>query len=133
MKKEKNSINISINDKDETKSQIVYNNVLSNMEKMSLTKEEQLEYLKLRITKIEHDQKNKLHLMIIISMFAILLFFGLFLVIEDFHTFGVIISLLAFFGVIFTILKFSKNNKNESNDKFEEIETIRKILNSKLK
>ena len=39
MKKEKGSINISIGSKDESKSQIVYNNVLANMEKMQLTKD----------------------------------------------------------------------------------------------
>lgn len=133
MKKEKNSINIAINGKDETKSQIVYNNVINNMEKMSLTKDEQLEYLKTRLTTLENDQKNKLRLAVIILVFTILLFFGLFLIIEDFHTFGVILSLLTFFGVIFTIIKFSKYTKTEITDKFEEIETVRKLLNSKLK
>ena len=133
MKKEKNSINIAINGKDETKSQIVYNNVINNMEKMSLTKDEQLEYLKTRLTTLENDQKNKLRLAVIILVFTILLFFGLFLIIEDFHTFGVILSLLTFFGVIFTIIKFSKYTKTEITDKFEEIETVRKLLNAKLK
>lgn len=133
MKKEKNSINIAINGKDETKSQIVYNNVINNMEKMSLTKDEQLEYLKTRLTTLENDQKNKLRLVVIILVFTILLFFGLFLIIEDFHTFGVIVSLLTFFGVIFTIIQFSKNTRAEITDKFEEIETVRKLLNSKLK
>ena len=133
MKKEKNSINIAINGKDENKSQIVYNNVINNMEKMSLTKDEQLEYLKTRLTTLENDQKNKLRLAVIILVFTILLFFGLFLIIEDFHTFGVIVSLLTFFGVIFTIIQFSKNTRTEITDKFEEIETVRKLLNSKLK
>ena len=42
----KKNISINISSKDETKSEIVYNNVISNMDKMSLTKDEQIEYLK---------------------------------------------------------------------------------------
>lgn len=133
MKKEKNSINISINNSLETKSQIVYNNVLANMDKMSLTKDEQLDYLKTKITELEQDQKNKFQLITFIIIFTIILVFGLFLIIQDFNTLGVIISLLAFFSSIITIYKLSRNWKNDINDKYEEIETIRNLINSKLK
>ncbi len=133
MKNEKNSINININSKDETKSEIVYNNVISNMNNMNLTKEEQIDYLKLRLTELEQEHKDKFQLIILSVIFTIILIFGLFLIVEDYHTLGIIISILAFITAIITTYKLSKNYKNNLNDKYEEIETIRKLINSKLK
>lgn len=133
MRKEKSNVNIIINSKDETKSQIVYNNILNNMEKMSLTKDEQLDYLKLRITELEQEHKNKLQLIILTIIFSIILAFGLFLIVDGFCTIGIIISFAVFFTSTVTIYKLSKNWKNNIEDKYEEIETIRKLINSKLK
>lgn len=133
MKKEKGSINISIGSKDESKSQIVYNNVLANMEKMQLTKDEQLDYLKLRITELEQEHKNKLQLIILSITFLILLIFGLFLIIQEFSTLGIIVSISSYISALITIYKISKNYKNEIDDKYDEIEAIRKLINSKLK
>lgn len=133
MKKGKGSINISIGSKDESKSQIVYNNVLANMEKMQLTKDEQLDYLKLRITELEQEHKNKLQLIILSITFLILLIFGLFLIIQGFSTLGIIVSISSYISALITIYKISKNYKNEIDDKYDEIEAIRKLINSKLK
>lgn len=133
MKKEKGSINININSKDETKSQIIYNNVIANMDKMDLSKDEQLDYLKSRITELEQEHKNKLQIILLTAIFAIILAFGLFLIIQEFYTLGVIISFAIFFTSIITIYRLSKNFKSNLDDKYEEIETIRKLINSKLK
>lgn len=133
MKKEKGSINISINSKDETKSQIVYNNVISNMDKMSLSKDEQLDYLKSRITELEQDHKNKLQIILLTIVFSIILAFGLFLIVQEFYTLGIIVSFAIFFAAIITIYKLSKNLKSNLDDRYEEIETIRKLISSRLK
>lgn len=133
MKKEKGSINISINSKDETKSQIVYNNVISNMDKMALSKEEQLDYLKSRITELEQDHKNKLQIILLTIVFSVILAFGLFLIVQEFYTLGIIVSFTIFFAAIITIYKLSKNLKSNLDDRYEEIETIRKLISSRLK
>lgn len=133
MKKEKGSINISINSKDETKSQIVYNNVISNMDKMALSKEEQLDYLKSRITELEQDHKNKLQIILLTIVFSVILAFGLFLIVQEFYTLGIIVSFTIFFVAIITIYKLSKNLKSNLDDRYEEIETIRKLISSRLK
>lgn len=133
MKKEKGSINISINSKDETKSQIVYNNVISNMDKMALSKDEQLDYLKSRITELEQDHKNKLQIILLTIVFSIILAFGLFLIVQEFYTLGIIVSFAIFFAAIITIYKLSKNLKSNLDDRYEEIETIRKLISSRLK
>ncbi len=133
MKKEKGSINITINSKDETKSQIVYNNIITNMDKMALSKDEQLDYLKSRVTELEQEHKNKLQIILLTVIFSIILALGLFLIIQEFYTLGVIITFTIFFTSIITIYRLSKNFKNNLDDKYEEIETIRKLINSKLK
>ena len=103
------------------------------MDKMALSKEEQLDYLKSRITELEQEHKNKLQIILLTIIFSIILAFGLFLIIQEFYTLGVIISFTIFFASIITIYKLSKNFKNNLDDKYEEIETIRKLINSKLK
>ena len=133
MKKEKGSINIYISSKDETKSQIVYNNVIANMDKMALSKDEQLDYLKSRVTELEQDHKNKLQIILLTIVFSIILAFGLFLMVQEFYTLGIIVSFVIFFTSIITIYKLSKNLKSNLDDKYEEIETIRKLINSRLK
>lgn len=129
----KKNISINIGSKDETKSEIVYNNVISNMDKMSLTKDEQIEYLKVRITELEQDQKYKTECIILGVMFLLVLLFGLFLMVQNFHTIGVIIIISTFVLSVVSTYKLSRQQKTESNDKFEEIETIRKLISSKLK
>ena len=94
MKKKNISINISC--KDETKSEIVYNNIISNMDKMALSKDEQIEYLKVRITELEQDQKYKTECLIIGIFCLLVLLFGLFLMVQNFHTIGVIIIISTF-------------------------------------
>lgn len=133
MKKEKGSINININSKDESKSEIVYNNVIANMDKMALSKDEQLDYLKSRVTELEQDHKNKFQIVLLTVIFSIILAFGLFLIIQEFYTLGVIISFAIFFITIITIYRLSKNLKSNLDDKYEEIETIRKLISSRLK
>ncbi len=133
MSRGKENISININSKDETKSEIVYNNIISSMDKMALTKDEQLEYLKLRITELEQDHKSKFQLIALTIIFAIILAFGLFLIVQDFNTLGIIISFVIFFISNFIIYKLSKNLKSNSNDKYEEIEIIRKLISSRLK
>lgn len=129
----KKNINITISNKDESKSEIVYNNIITNMEKMSLSKDEQIDYLKTRITELEQDQKYKIECFVLGSIFLLVLLFGLFLMIQDFHTIGVIVIVCSFVLSVYFTYKLSRRQKTDLNDRFEEIETIRKLINSKLK
>ena len=133
MKKEKGSINININSKDESKSQIIYNNVIANMEKMSLTKDEQLDYLKSRITELEQEHQRKFQIIILTIVFSLILAFAMFLMVEKYYTLGIIISFVTFFAAIISISRLNKNVKNSIDDRYEEIETIRKLISSRLK
>lgn len=129
----KKSINISINDKDETKSQVVYNNVLNSMEKSSMTSEDQLNYLKKRISYLEDSTKERQHYVLCGFIFLVVLALGIFLTIIKYATFGVVLILISFFGNMFFTYKIAKKYNVDYDNTYEEIDAIRELINSKLK
>lgn len=134
MKKENKKLKITIKGNEKNKSEIVYNNLLSNMDGNDISKDKQIEYLKSRINYLETNIKNKFVLGSILLVCLIILSLGILFMYLDVYLLGIILSILSFIIVIIFLLKFkNKNIDNEINDTFEEVETLRKILNSKLK
>lgn len=131
MKKDKMVINI--NDKSNSKSEIVYDNVVSNMEEMSLNKNDQIEYLKTRISNLEKEQKLKYDLIVLglSSLFALII--GVTFMILNFYVIGIFIIFTTCFVSCYHTFKLSGNQKKISLEKFEEIDEIRKYISSKLK
>lgn len=131
MKKDK--MVISINDKSNSKSEIVYDNVVSNMEEMSLNKTDQIEYLKTRISNLEKEQKLKYDLIVLglSSMFALVI--GVTFMILNFYVIGIFIIFTTCFVSCYHTFRLSSNQKKISLEKFEEIDEIRKYISSKLK
>lgn len=131
MKKDKMIINI--NDKNNSKSEIIYDNIVSNMEDMSLNKNDQIEYLKARISNLEEEQKLKYDFIILglSALFALII--GIAFLILNFYVVGILIVFITCFISCYHVFKLSSNCKSISFDKFEEIEEIRKIISSKLK
>jgi len=131
MKNEK--IVININDKNDSKSDIVYDNVLTNMNDMSMDQDAQIEYLKTRISELEHDQKQRFDFIILgLSLFFALVI-GVTFMILNFYVLGIFIIFSACFVGCYHTFKLSNNQKNINLAKFEEIEEIRKYISSKLK
>ena len=130
MKKDSITVNIKKND---SKSEILYDNVVSNMENMKLNKDEQIEYLKTRVSVLEQENKKKYDFIILglICLFSLVI--GIALLVLNFYTLGsfVVIGSCAY-GIFKTYMLASKENKL-SLDKYEEVEAIRKIISSKLK
>lgn len=131
MKKDKMVINI--NDKNSSKSEIIYDNVVSNMENMSLNKNDQIEYLKNRISNLEKEQKLRYDLIVLglSAMFALII--GVTFMILNFYVVGIFIIFTTCFVSCYHTYKLSNGTKSINVDKFEEIEEIRKIISSKLK
>lgn len=130
MKKDNIVININKND---SKSEILYDNIVSNMDSMKLNKDEQIEYLKTRVSILEQEQKKKYDFVILglICLFSLII--GVTLLVLNFYTIG---SIVVFMSCIYGIIKtymLASVQKNFSLDKYEEIEAIRKIISSKLK
>ena len=131
MKKDKMVINI--NDKSDSKSEIIYDNVVSNMEEMSLNKNDQIEYLKTRISNLEKEQKQRYDFIVLglSALFALII--GVTFLILNFYVVGIFIVFSTCFISCYHTFKLSSGNKKISLEKFEEIDDIRKYISSKLK
>lgn len=130
----KKKINIEINGDEKFKSEIVYNNIMNTMNEKNITKDEQIEYFKEKLTLLEASKKNTLKQAIIIIIGTVLLALGLFMTCIDFYTIGVIVSAVSFIATLICIIKFTGNySYSLQSKKYEEIETLRKILDSKIK
>lgn len=128
--KENKKINILISGEENNKSEIVYNNVIQNM---NLTSEEQLKYLKTKVSYLESELKNRnfLFLLMIISAFGIGL--GLYFLIIDFYLLGSIFIIITFIGVSYKFYGVRKDTVTNKDAEFDKIEHLRKILNDRIK
>ena len=130
MKKDSVTVNIKKND---SKSEILYDNIVFNMESMKLSKDEQIEYLKTRVSILEQENKKKYDFAILVLICLFSLIIGIALLILNFYTLGSLVVLgAAAYGIFKTYMLARKENKF-SLDKYEEVEAIRKIISSKLK
>ncbi len=128
----KDSITVNIN-KNGSKSEILYDNIVTNMESMKLSKDEQIEYLKTRVSILEQENKKKYDFIVLglICLFSLVI--GIALLILNFYTLGSFVVVgTCFYGMFKTYMLASKENRF-SLDKYEEVEAIRKIISSKLK
>lgn len=130
-KKELKKINIQINSPEEDRSDIIYNNLISNL---NLTEEEQIKYLKNKATKLELEIKNKTLTALLIMISLIGISFGIILLINDLYILGSLFIFSTFIGVIIRFYLMYKNviNKTKTND-FDKIDCLKEILESKLK
>ncbi len=134
MKKENKKMKIVIQGSEKNKSEIVYNNLITNMSSSDLSKDKQIEYLKSRINYLETNIKNKFILGSIFILNFIILAFGMYFMYLNIYILGILFSLLSFSLVIILVLRFkNKNIEYEMNDEFAEVEYLRKLLNTKLK
>ena len=95
--KDPKKINIMINGDESDREEIIYNNIISNL---NLTTEEQLAYLKNRNLILELELKNRrlTALLSFISLVGITL--GIILLIQNIYFLGILFILVTFIGVI---------------------------------
>ncbi len=124
-------INISITGDESNRSEIIYNNVISNM---SLTEEEQIKYLKRKSETLELELKNK-KLTILLTIISIIgISFGIMLLVKDLYFLGTLFIVITFVGVICRFYLMYKNMIQSTKSKeFEKIENLKRILEDKLK
>lgn len=134
MRKDIEPISILIRGTEKNKNEIIYNNIVDKMEEMNLSKEDQVEYLKSKISILESETHNKLNLMISILVCFIMLGFGIYFVATDLYLFGTLIVLLSVFILMFKMYQYFKTSMNISKpDNYDKIEHLREILNMRLK
>ncbi len=134
MRKDIEPISILIRGTEKNKNEIIYNNIVDKMDEMNLSKEDQVEYLKSKISILESETHNKLNLMISILVCFIMLGFGIYFVATDLYLFGTLIVLLSVFILMFKMYQYFKTSMNISKpDNYDKIEHLREILNMRLK
>lgn len=127
-------IKITIFGNEKNKNEIIYNNIIDAMERMNLSKQEQIEYFKERMALIENNNKNKFIISILIACSLLLLCFGLYFMYSDMYLLGITLSLLSFIVVIWDLWKFlQKLYHTQQNEQYAQVEQLRKLLNMHLK
>lgn len=124
-------LNIVISGEENSKSEIIYNNVIKNMK---LTKEEQVEYLKQKVSYLELEMKNRNLLLLLFLLSLLGMGFGVFLVILNIYWLGIVFIFGTFLAVSFRAYTMYKSMiKIARNKDFDKVEQLRNMLNLKLK
>ena len=71
-------MNIKIDGNEKNKSEIIYNNIVDTMDEMKLSKDDQLDYLKQKISFMECEVKNRIKIVLTILIGMALVGFGIF-------------------------------------------------------
>ena len=131
MKQKNGMINITIDGTENNKSEIIYNNVIQNME---LSEEEQVRYLKLKVSLLEMEMRNKMWLLILTIISLIGMGSGVYFLMIDIYFLGIILVVGTFSGVVAKLFSMYKIMIDMNhNTEFDKIEHLRKMLNMKLK
>ncbi len=124
-------VKISITGEERSKNEIVYNNIIENLK---LTEEEQVKYLKNKVTNLEIEMHNKMITILLILLSIIGLTLGIGLIIMDIYILGILFVVATFvFVAIKFYLMYKKMLKITKSMEFDKIEHLRDILNMHLK
>lgn len=124
-------VKISITGEERSKNEIVYNNIIENLK---LTEEEQVKYLKNKVTNLEIEMYNKMITILLILLSIIGLTLGIGLIIMDIYILGILFVIATFvFVAIKFYLMYKKMLKITKSMEFDKIEHLRDILNMHLK
>jgi cobalamin biosynthesis protein CobD/CbiB len=122
-------IDISINGDENSKSEIVYNNVIQGLDQ-----DQQVKYLKNKVTTLELEMKNKLIALILFLIVLVGFSIGIYFLILDLYLLGTIVIFLTFIGVMIRFyMMYKAILKVTHSMEFDKIEHLRKILNMRLK
>lgn len=128
--KQYEKMNITIEGNEKNKNEIIYNNLLDTID----TKDEKIEYLKQRLANIENDNRNRVIGILTILLGVIGLSVSYYFTAINLYPIGILLGFISFFGVLWKVFQlFQTTLKNYKSDKFEQVERLYKLLNSKLK
>ena len=122
-------IDISIDGTEKTKNEVVYNNVMKN-----LSKEEQINYLRNKVTNLELEMKNKTVALILIISSLVCFAIGIYFLIADLYILGTVVIFATFIASMVRFYMMYKSILNVNhNMEFDKLEHLRKMLNMRLK
>ena len=122
-------IDITINGNEKSKNEIIYNNLMEELDK-----EQQVKYLKYKVTSLEIESKNKLVALILILSSIIGLAIGIYFIVSDLLILGSIVIFATYIAVMARFYMMYKSVLNITrNMEFDKVEHLRKLLNMRLK
>lgn len=130
---EREILNIAISGEEKNKNEIVYNNIVDAMDNLKMSKEEQIDYLKTKVSNMEHEYQGNIMILIVLVISVILVCLGLYLVATDEYLLGVILTLIGFGLAVTKLLSNIRKINTIRNNKYVELESLRNNLNSILK
>lgn len=130
---EKEILNIAISGEEKNKNEIIYNNIVDAMEHLKMSKDDQIEYLKTKVSNMEHEYQNNVMILIVLVISFMLVCLGLYLVATDEFVLGVILTFIGFGLSIIKLLTTIRKNNLIRNKKYIELESLRDSLSSLLK
>lgn len=130
---EREILNIAISGEEKNKNEIVYNNVVDAMNNLKMSKEEQIEYLKTKVSNMEYEYQGNIVILITLVISIVLVCLGLYLVATDEYLLGVIVTLVGFSLAVAKLLITVRKTNSIRNKKYIELESLRSNLNSILK
>lgn len=130
---EKKGMNITITGEEKNKNEIIYNNVIDAMDNLKMTKDEQIEYLKTRVSNMENTYQSNIIILITLIISILLLGLGLYLVATDQILLGIVLVLLGFSVIVVKLLLTLKRYTSMRTKKYIEIDSLKENLSSILK
>lgn len=126
-------MNVNINGNEKNKNEIIYNNLIDQMNSMKMSKDDQIEYLKLKVANLEAEARNRFLIIIILVLGVLFLGIGLYLMYIKLYLLGLIFVLISFLGLSLKLISSAKSSMVIRNNKYDEIEKLKNLLNTKLK
>lgn len=130
---EKDILNIAVSGDEKNRNEIVYNNVVDAMDKLKMSKTEQIDYLKMKITTLESEYQNNMVILVTLVLSFVLLCIGMYLLVTNDYVLGIVFILLGFVITVYKLVKTLARDRKIRNKKFMELESIRNSLESILK
>ena len=122
-------IDIRINGDEKSKSEIVYNNIIDG-----LNKEDQIKYLKSKVTLLELQMKNKLIALILFLIVLVGFSIGIYFLVLDLYVIGTLVIFLTFIGVMIRFnMMYKSVMKVTHSMEFDKVEKLKKLLDKRLK
>ncbi len=130
---ENDILNIAVSGDEKNKNEIVYNNVVDAMDKLNMSKNDQIDYLKTKLTTLETEYQNNIVILVTLVLSVALICIGIYLLINNDYALGIIFITIGFLITVYKLISTLIKDRKIRNKKFMELESIRNSLNSILK
>lgn len=130
---ENDILKIAVSGDEKNKNEIVYNNVVDAMDRLKMSKEEQVDYLKLKLTTLETEYQNNITILITVVLSLVLIIIGIYLLVTNDYVLGIVFVLIGFLATVYKLIKTLISDRKIRNKRFMELESIRNSLSDILK